>query len=202
MLSLSKRPCKLGNSMSTNTEKHGDEDVGAIDLALDGIMLNAPELDALLGNGAHKALYICPPPNADEAPLPEVRFAQFKPFAFKGQFEKARVALELGMDGYELTLHECKVRSLKLTPNAGGLTTLSCSIRSTPDGDAVATLYDYLNGDASVTLSGAEKAKEKAKDRQTDLALGEASDGEDDATEGAGDDEPGDAEELPEAASA
>ncbi|MCA9244465.1 MAG: hypothetical protein KDA32_10950, partial [Phycisphaerales bacterium] len=56
VLNLKKRPCKIGGSMSTTTEKHGDEDVGAINIAVDGITITRDELEALLGPGSFDAI--------------------------------------------------------------------------------------------------------------------------------------------------
>jgi len=173
MLELSKKPCHLGNSMSTNTERHGEEDVGAIDLPLDGIVLNRKELDALLGKDAHAAIYV----TAGKDAMPEIRFPSLKPLAFKDHFEGATVILELGMDGDRFVLDDCKVRSVQLTPQAGGLTLMKCSIRSTPDSDTVAVLYDHLNTDGMVQIENA-KAAEPRKSKQKDLPLSEGEDGE------------------------
>ncbi len=173
MLQLSKKPCHLGNSMSTNCEKHGEEDVGAIDLPLDGIVLNKTEIDALLGDGAHAAIYRTPSKDA----MPEARFPLLKPFAFKDHFEHATVTLEIGIDGDRFVLSDCKVRNVQLTTQAGGLTLMKCSIRSTPDSDTVAALYDHLNTDGMVQIEGAKPAEPK-KGKQKDLPLGEGEDEE------------------------
>ena len=173
MLKLNKRPCQIGNSMSTNTEKHGDDDVGAIDLKLDGMMLNAAELDSLLGDGAHAAIYHRQKSNgkgSDE--LAEIRFPHLKPLQFKDDFEKSRVELHVGIDNEQIVLADSKVRRVTLTPNAGGLTTMACSVRSTPDSDTVAALYDHLNSEGSVAIRSG-KLVEKQADKQRDLSLGE-----------------------------
>lgn len=175
MLSIDKRPCHIGNSFSSNTEHHGAEDVGAIDLPLDGIMLNAVDLEALLGPGAHKALYLYPDPNGEDSPLPEVRFPMLHPLKLKQEFEKATVAVTLGYDEQlTMTWQGCKIRGIVLTTQAGGLTKMKCSIRARPDPSDVAELFQDLNGDGSIEISEARKAQpKKAKDKQTDLPLGE-----------------------------
>ena len=179
MLNLTKRPCKLGNSMSTNTEKHGDEDVGAIDLPLDGIMLTAAELDAILGDGTHDALYVRSS-NGNAKGLSEVRFPQLKPLAFKEHFEGARVDLWLGYEDGDARVgfSGAKVRNVKLTLQAGGLTKLECSIRATPDPEEVAQLYDFLNHEGSVGIRNGKVAEPKAKDKQKSLPLAEGAEDE------------------------
>lgn len=173
MLNLNKRPCRLGNSMSTNTERHGDEDVGAIDLPLDGLVLTADEFDALLGSGAHEALYRKARGNGSTDSLPMPRFEGLKPFAFKQHFEHARV--ELFLDDERYGWADCKVRNVQVTLQAGGLSVLKCSVRARAEPDEVAVLYDHLNRDAGVAIRNAKIAQPtKAKDNQTELPLGES----------------------------
>ena len=173
MLNLDKKPCCLGKSMSINTEHHGDDDVGALDIPIDGIILNAAELDQLLGNGAHKSLYHYPQPKAGESSMPEARFPHLKPFAFKDHFERAKVTLELGMEPDRIMLAECTVRNVKLTMQAGGLTMMACSLRARPDSDDVALLFDHRNDDGTIRIEGAERVEPKGKRQQGDLPLGE-----------------------------
>ena len=175
-MNLKKRPCHIGNSMSTNTEKHGDEDVGAIDLALDGIVLNADELNSILGDGAHAALYVIPKANGSDNALPEARFPGIKPIELKEHFEKARVELWVGFEDDEqdrIGLSDAKVRRVKFTPGAGGLTSMSCSVRATPDDEVVSTLFNYLNHTASVAIRNGKWAESKS-DKQKDLPLSES----------------------------
>lgn len=180
MLKLKKKPCHIGNSMSTNTEKHGEEDVGAIDLKLDGIVLDRKELEVLLGPNSHGAVYRIPEGTDGKDAMPEIRFPFLQPLAFNDHFEGATVELELGMDSEKFTLSDCKVRSIKLQPQAGGLTLMSCSIRSTPDSDTVAVLYNHLNTQGMVKIDKGKQA-EPGKRKQNDLPLGE---GEDDGKDG------------------
>lgn len=175
-LDIDKRPCHISNAMSTNTEKHGDEDVGAIDLPLDGIVLKKADLEALLGVGAFEALYLT------DTDLPEVRFTAIAyPIGLKAEFTDARVELWLGMAGDDdpeapgLVLGDCKVRALKITPTAGGMTLAKLSVRATPPAEVVGMLYDCLNTDGAVAIADA-KHKPHPKDKQKDLALPPAED--------------------------
>lgn len=175
-LTLSKTPCRIGSSMSTNTEHHGDEDVCAIDIPLDGIMLARADLDALLGEGAHAALYVTPAPNGEEA-LPEIRLPQLRPLALKDHFEDARVVLRPGFaDDEFLVFAGCKVGKVKLELQAGGLTKLSCSVRARPDPEEVGELFSWQNSYALVEITDGKRAQPKGKKAQADLPLGEATD--------------------------
>jgi hypothetical protein len=184
MLDLKQKPCHLGKSMSINTEHHGDDDVGAIDIPIDGIMLTAKELDVLLGDGAHAALFVKPKGRGGADAMPEVRFLHFLPLGFKQKFEKAKVTLHVGMAPAKLVFADCKIGSVRLTPQTGGLTAMSCSVRARPETDDVGTLFEGRNTTATLWISGAERVEDK-NDKQGNLGLGE--NGEDD--EGEDDDE-------------
>lgn len=177
MLSLKQKACKLGKSMSINTEHHGDDDVGAIDIPIDGIMLTAAELDTLCGDGSHAALFV----KEKGASLPEPRFMLFKPFGFKQKFEKAKVTVHVGMSPEKLAFQGCKIGSVMLTPQTGGLTMMSCSIRARPETDDVGTLFENRNGTATLWISGAERVEER-DERQRGLGLGEPKDDDDNET--------------------
>lgn len=183
MLELKKKACHLGKSMAINTEHHGEDDVGAVDIQIDGIMLNAKEIDLLLGNEAHQALYIYPPPRADESTMPSVRFDNMLPLGLSQKFEKARVTLHVGMEPTKLVFADCKISSIKLEPKEGGLTQMKCGIRARPESEEVATLFDYRNTSATLWISNAERVTAK-NENQGELGLGEKDGGEE--GEGAG----------------
>lgn len=172
MLSISDRPCHLSNAMSTNTEKHGNEDVPAIDLGIDGVILNAADLDSLLGLGAHKAFYITP--RSEE--LPKIRFPHLGPLKLEPKFENATVRLTVGIDGDEIGLEGCKVSGLAITLAEGGLSSLAFKVRATPESDTVGDLFVHLNSKARIEVLGASKVQAKEKKRQAGLPLGEGGD--------------------------
>lgn len=187
-LEISNRPCHISNAMATNTERHGEEDVGAIDLPIDGIMLNRADLDALLGDGAHAALYVTPPYAVGEEPAPQPRFPCFKPVRLDESFENASVLLTLGWGQTDeaIELSGAKVRSIELDLQSGGLTMLSCKIRGKPDAGEVAMLFEYLNHDASIEIRSADLVKKKGKAAQGNLAFSDPDDGGEDDGEEAG----------------
>lgn len=184
MLTISKRPCKIGGHMNARTEKHGDEDVPALDIALEGIMLMAQELNALLEDPmAHRHLF-----QTQNGKLHEPTFTKFKPFVLRDAYEGATVRIVVGLRNDEITLADCRLRRITLEPKTGGMTQLSLSVAARPDEDVMAVLLRYMGSDADVAISGATVAAKGGK--QKDLPLG--------ADLEFGDDE----EEQPEAASA
>lgn len=192
MLTITKRPCKIGGHMNARTEKHGDEDVPALDIALDGIMLTAEELNALLEDPtAHRALF-----QSQNGKLTEPTFAKFKPFVLKDSYDDATVTIIVGLRNDEITLHGCKLRRITLEPQTGGMTKLSLSVGARPELEEIPTLFDYMNHDADVEIADAKVATKGRK--QGELALSTDGDAEPE-------DEPDDEaepEELPEAATA
>ena len=171
-LNLNKRHCHIPNSLSTNTEKHGDEHVDVLDLSVDGLTLKRNELEALLGAGAHDALF-----EKDDGGYLTPRFPILKPLALSATFENATVELWLGMDDQHVEWIECKVKSITLTPEPGGFVTLKCTIRAQAEEHDVAVLYRHQRTDGKIAIRRAKKA-EQAKSRQNGLPLSEGEDGE------------------------
>jgi hypothetical protein len=177
MLELEQKACHLAKSMSINTEHHGSDDVGAIDIVFDGVMLNANEIDNLLGNGSHKALFNYPPPRDKQSAMPTVRFPHFLPLGLNHKFKDANVILRVGMKPDKLDFFECKISGIRLTPQEGGLVSMKCSIRARPESDDVAKLFDHRNTDATIWIRDAEKVDEPNANQQS-LGLGEKQDDE------------------------
>jgi len=173
-LSLSSRPCLIGASINTRTEKHGDEDVPAVDIPVAGIMLTAEELGALVGDAyAHKALFDTKGKRMDPA-LP-----YFESFQLKHKFEGAAVDFELGLHKQHVGLDGAKLAGIKLTPRAGGLTEMSCKVQCVLHAaDDVGQLIQHLNREAQIEVTDAAQVEEKASSKQQDLPINNFGDGE------------------------
>lgn len=173
MLTITKRPVHIGGHINATTEKHGEDDVSAVDIALEGIMLSAEELNALLNDPkASAALFV-----RSNGSFAEPMFPQLKPLALKDAYEGATVRLTVGLKADELVLGDCKLRNIKLTPQAGGMTEMSLSVRARPnDDELIATLFRYMNHDEAVEIADAKVAEKGGK--QKDLALNTFGEGE------------------------
>lgn len=195
MLSLAKRPCKIGSSINTRTEKHGDEDVPACDIPLSGLMLSRDELDTLLGPGAHEAFFRQVDGSFD------VAFKQLKSLALRNKFEQATVELAVVYGGM-LRLSGVRLARITLKPVYGGLTELSLQVQATPDVEEFAPLLESLNSEVEAAVHFG-KLVEKSSDKQADLALSfDGASEAPDADEPGDDDDEDDEEQLPEAATA
>lgn len=109
MLTLTTRPCKIGPSINTRTEKHGDEDVTALDIPIESVMLEANELNVLLGEPhAHNALF-----NGGTSP-PEPLLRMIRALKLKDKFEDCTVTLLLGLNLERIELANVKLAKVEL----------------------------------------------------------------------------------------
>lgn len=148
MLSLSNRPCRIGSSINTRTEKHGDEDVTALDIPLSDILLEAVELNILLQEPhAAQVLFNAPP-----GKLAEPVFTSIKSLRLKDKIEGASVVISLNSTT-DVKLSDCKISKVTLDPQVGGLTAMSVQVQCTPKLDSsIARLLEKLNCEATVEI--------------------------------------------------
>jgi hypothetical protein len=176
VISITPRPCKIGSSINTRTEKHGDEDVPACDVPVAGITLDKGELNALLGEQyAHQLLF-----SIREGHTSPV-FGMLEPFRLKGKIEDVQVSIKLGLlDGAdEIELTSAKLKGLTLEPQAGGLTLLGCKVQVSGDHvpSIAGTLLNFLNRVVTIELHGGDATTSKAE-KQQDLPINTFGDGE------------------------
>lgn len=164
-LSLVDRPCKIGSSINTRTQKHGDEDVPACDIPIVGFLLEAAELDAFLGKGTHKLLYRDAKGNSIEPRIDLVSELAIDE-KFVGTVSLDLPNIELELDGDNVTF-----ASVKLEPKVGGLTAMSLQVQCTPSVDEIAQLVSALNREirASINFGGRKQPKGK---KQKELPMG------------------------------
>jgi len=176
MLSISKRPCRLGPSINLRSEKHGDDDVPACDIAIEGLMLEPEELNALLEDpNAHKAFF-AKAGNGKAGKLTEPMFRQLKAFVMRNKFEGGAV-LTFGLTEREIDFGEVKLAKLTLEPMVGGLTSLSLQVQAHPDERGMGELMSFLNREIDAAIEIGARA-EKGKRAQQDLPLSTFGEGE------------------------
>jgi hypothetical protein len=152
MLHLNDREAKLGTSINSRAEMHGDQEVPAFDIPLSGIPLEESELNTLLQDeSATESLYI--PPNGNGRTMTEPRFKGLAPLKLKDKIENAEVLIWIGMAKEPLTLHACNLAKVTLEPKTGGTTLMSCQVQCTPTIDkSVMRLFDHLGSDVNVQI--------------------------------------------------
>lgn len=148
MLTITERPATLGSSINTRVEKHGDNDVTALDIPLSGISLAAAELNALLLEpGAHDALFERNGSGFDP------RIAALGTLRLKNKIEGANVSIHVGLGKDSLELVDCKLARVQLDPQPGGRTDLSVQVQCTPTIDKhVTKLLEHLGADVEVEI--------------------------------------------------
>lgn len=173
MLTLNKRPAKIGAAVNTRCEKHGDEDVPACDIPLVGIMLEAAELNALLGDPyAHTALFNHRPGSQLDEPI----FRKFNPLRLRDKFEEAEVVIYAGLEPKEIRLKAVKLARVTLDPQVGGLTELALQVQCTPETETIGELLAFMNHTVDVVVSFGKTATKGEK--QSELPLNSFGDGE------------------------
>lgn len=171
-LSLKKRPVHLGKP-NLRPEFHGDTSVGACDVPLKNVMLQAEEIDILLGDGTWNRLFK-KTKNSGMNDYPEIAdfVATSKlPFSFDGEFENSKITLHMGIDNEDkIEIGKCTIASIKYEPLSGGLVRVSLQAQGNPDPDQVAKMYKHMDHDidAAVRLG---KVKEDEDDGQDKLPL-------------------------------
>lgn len=182
-LSLKKRPVTLGK-MNTRTENDGDKKASAADIPLKNVMLQAEEVDVLLGEGTWNRLFkkVTNSGMRDYPELADFVSNSSQPFKFDGEFENSKVTLHMGIDNEDkVELTKCTISGITYEPISGGLVKMRCQAQGRPDPDQVARIYKHMDCaiDAAVRL-GRVKEDDESEDQER-LPLKDSS--KDDANE-------------------
>lgn len=143
-LNLTKRPAKIGKSVNTRTEMHGEEEVPGQDIPLSGILLSVEELIAITdeptaGQGLFKM----------EADQYVPRFLAIDSIPLEHKFVGATVKMSGGVPA--TTYKNGKIKNIWIKALGGGMTELSCTLQVNPDnGDPSA--QSLINAKVSVTI--------------------------------------------------
>lgn len=134
MLTITQRECRLGAKYSGKlVEKDGDEH-RTVKFELENIVLEANELNALLGEPhAHRALY----DTSRSGVRPFLKC--LKALELAKACESARVTLSWSMGAEQVVFPDAKLTKLKLELQEGGLTAMSCVVESEPALDETLT---------------------------------------------------------------
>ncbi len=148
MLSLKSRTGRIGSSINTRAEMHGDESVTALHIPVSEIKLDAEELNALLQEPhAHNVLYETKAGSPAEPVLKTI-----KALRLADKIESANVTLELTNDT-TLKLVNCKLSKIELALELGGLTSMSAQIQCVPKLDStIARLIEKLGAEISIEI--------------------------------------------------
>jgi len=172
-LSLKKRHAELGGHISGRTEYHGEEPVGACDLAISGLLLDSDELDTLCGAGTWNRLYRKTRNSGmNDFPEPAEFVAATKlPLQLESKFEGARVTLYMGLDDEDkVELVKCTLAKIKYEPQSGGMTLLSIQAQCNAEPEQVAVLYKHMDSKISASVRFGKLVEDK-DENQDELPL-------------------------------
>jgi hypothetical protein len=172
---LTARPCKIDN-INPRVERHGDEEVPAVDIRLTGITLSKAELIRLTGDAQAWNLMF----EEGKGGVIEPTLQCFDSTRYlEAKFEECHSTLRFGMQKTEHELDEHKIKSCAFKPLVGGMTELTLTIQyKLDDTKIMGPLTDYQGKEAHAAINFG-KVSEIEK-RQGKLALNEGAEGEDD----------------------
>lgn len=183
MTNLAKRPCKLGNTINTRAQMHGDENVPACDIPFAGFMLEKPEVDQLAG----KNWWNCHFEDGSRGKAAQPAFPTIDSYSLADKYEGS-VVIVMGLNQVDIELDEIKLSGLTLTPLPGGLVEMSGKIQAHTDIEKfVHKLIARLNTEIDLHIEIGDKV-ERAKSKQRDLPIntfGDNEDSDDDEATGA-----------------
>jgi hypothetical protein len=144
-LNLTKRPAKIGKSVNTRTEMHGEEEVPGQDIPLTGIVLSNLELAAVTDEETAATGFF--KMDGDQY-VP--RIAALDPQTISHRFTGALVRISGG--GVKASLYtNAKIKGIVLTPQTGGLTLMSCTLQVNPR-DEDPSAQQLINRKISISI--------------------------------------------------
>jgi len=140
MLNLDQRTCTLGVKSTTDGKEVDGEEVKLLTLVLEEVMLDARELNILLGEPhAWNVLF-----NTGRVPI-EPYLKALKTLELKDPVNDASVDLLFGLDRIAVSFAKVKLSKIKLELRLGGEAALSCKLTATPDLDETfAQMLEHL----------------------------------------------------------
>lgn len=169
VLDITKRPAMVMH-VNPRLEKHGKDSVLAVDITLDGLHLEADELNALMDDKhAHAALFKSANGKGKAA---EPMFRQIAAIALVDKFEDCACTIGLGLSDIEIEFEDVKLKDVKLIPQVGGMTLMRCTVQTeVEDADDVARLLEVLESESTAAILIGAKTVPKGKKAQKSLDL-------------------------------
>lgn len=149
MLTLNRRACDLGNDYSGKVVAEDGRVIRTLVYQIDNLLLDPRELNALLGDPhAWESLYKI---TAEGAPAPFLNC--FKSLEFDKSIEAAHVTVYYGLDWTMQQFADVTLSKIKLALREGGLTALSCKVRTAPTLDeTLAHLFEHFGNPIEAEL--------------------------------------------------
>lgn len=179
MTTISERTCQLGDSVKLKSSEDAEgASIPACEIPVGGLMLEANDVNALLGDPyAHASLFTSKSGHLEPS-LPQVKNLVLKE---NRPGLDVTITIETTGPAKPQLLKDCQLKNLSIAPLSGGLTALGFTVHTV--GKHVPALMGllaaHLNGHITCEVrdgSGPPKGKRKAK--QQDLPINTFGDGE------------------------
>lgn len=170
---LAEKPCELGSKVTTSGDGEGNEREETVKFQLKGLMLNAKEIDKVLGNGAHGRLFVQHKGEDIKPAFGE----DVNEFALAHLYADCTVTLSL--DDQVVTMPKAKISKVILQPQIGGMTWMGCEVEAPTNlADGVESIGSHCGLKIAAHLAFGQKPV--LDKRQKNLPLGEGVQDEDD----------------------
>lgn len=146
MLNLTERNAHIAPGANLRTQKHGEEDVPAVDVTISGIGLDADELDKLFGHPQTAESFY----DVEGDEVPRLKFPGLEPVRFTEKIEGLRVTLKIGKTVVQLSPSTGRKITVEFT-DLGARMSLQVQCAE-PAKDAVPKLFAALNQGCRVTI--------------------------------------------------
>jgi len=163
-IELDKRPCNLGPSINNRREKHGTENVPALDFSIAGLLLTKAELDRLVGQGFWNSVYETRSGGNPAAPA-------WKKVAAGKYTEKLEADLVISFMSESvkpIEITEAKIGKFEFEYQVGGLTACYFTVSTAQDDVDVNKLRRHMDAEISVEITLREPKPEKAAPKKGD----------------------------------
>lgn len=152
--------------INIRTEKHGDQDVTAIDM--DFRYTSSNHSLAMLSPTLKSSLYMKDESNGEVEPdadhLTVIKNPKMGPIKWDEKYETARFIVHIGASGKEdVIFGDCTVSKFVVDPKEGGTVVYGYQVKATPSDKDIAKIAGLLNQEVYVTLDpeGGEPEDEK-----------------------------------------
>lgn len=176
-----KGECEIGGSINVRTEKHGDENVTAMDIPFSILIKGKTLIKLLREDLAITALF-----NEKEPGHFEPLFGgKIGMIPLLGKFPDSQASFKCGVNEIPIDFDNCTVAKIKFDPQIGGMTLIKGMIQ-TEMHESQKAIFDFA-GSSWPAVIKLGKLKDVAKEDQMNLPMGPPADGgdADDAPSGA-----------------
>lgn len=173
MLNLDAVICRLGK-ISNNLEKHGDEDVTEFNIPVQGVLIPAGQLNALICDPHCDRSWFNTRGSIRE-PMPWWSKGAFR---LDDKFEAGVCTITVSGDRElefkpEKELPACRISKIRLRPQVGGMTEVSFQLQVRPGiGQENLLLQEHQNREIRLTISKSEIARARGKQEELPLPAG------------------------------